>query len=230
MTASHIRRQETLESVHTSESDWVDVVRGWTKNLFPEEDEESRENMISQMIEAVEQTKVKPWLVYSVQGIQAFHPADYLTVFEDIAASDTLDEVWGERRKQGEKGYTYAHDDVHGLGHLISEAVVRVADLSGKEDAEIRRRLVQSAAILVAAVDLIDRKESKQRSLPTFYDTAAVQKYEQQWIARVGEYMHALADLAGQAQDEEDSTPEEAIGWATEQFQQIFDVKENDQA
>ena len=30
----------------------------------------------------------------------------------------------------------------------------------------------------------------------------------------------------GQAQDEEHSTPEEAIGWAAEQFKQIFHITE----
>ena len=51
-------------------------------------------------------------------------------------------------------------------------------------------------------------------------------KVEAVWIERVGQFMAALDDLAGQAQDEEHSTPEEAIGWAAEQFKQIFHVKE----
>lgn len=54
-----------------------------------------------------------------------------------------------------------------------------------------------------------------------------LQSYEQLWIARVSEFMAALEDLAGQAQDEEEtSTPEEAIGWAAAQFREIFKVSE----
>ena len=51
-----------------------------------------------------------------------------------------------------------------------------------------------------------------------------LQKYEAKWIARVSQYIGALDDLHGQAQDEEDSLPEEAIDWARAQFDQIFQV------
>lgn len=54
-----------------------------------------------------------------------------------------------------------------------------------------------------------------------------LQAYEQQWIERVSEFLGALDDLAGQAQDEEEtSTPEDAISWAAAQFKEIFRVRE----
>ena len=56
--------------------------------------------------------------------------------------------------------------------------------------------------------------------------TENAQRVEAVWIERVGQFLAALEDLAGQAQDEEHSTPEEAIGWAAEQFKQIFHVTE----
>ena len=52
--------------------------------------------------------------------------------------------------------------------------------------------------------------------------------YEARWIERVLDYLNALIDLAGQAHDEEEtSTPEDAISWAEAQFKDIFHIKEH---
>jgi hypothetical protein len=135
--------------------------------------------------------------------------------------------VWAERRTQPEHGYTAEHDDVHGLKHLLEEAVSRLSHFGeAPTDEFIRGQIITSAAILVAAVDLIDRGESKSRNLPAFYTHKQLGVYEQQWMQKISQYLGALEDLQGQAQDEEHSTPDEAIVWAREQFKTVFGISE----
>lgn len=57
------------------------------------------------------------------------------------------------------------------------------------------------------------------------YTQEDMENYEAAWMERVAQYLAALEDLTGMAQDEEGtSTPEEAIGWADAQFRQIFKI------
>ncbi len=229
MTISRVRRPNSiLEATSTMNVGWQDDMLGWMKQDGLTEDEINQS--MTQIIAYVEAAEVKPWFLHSATGVEVVHPADFVD-FEDVAATDVLEELWVERRRQGSKGYTYVHDDVHGIGHLVTEAVGRISNLNDKEDSEVRSRLIKSAALLVAAVDLLDRKESKERKFPQFHDAEDVTQISMgvdgKWIERVVEYSEALDDLAGQAQDEIDtSTPEDAIGWARTQFEQIFKIKE----
>lgn len=65
-----------------------------------------------------------------------------------------LDEVLAERGRQIRKGYTHDHDDQHGLRfglrHLVSLADSRLQLIE-------RQGLVEAAALLVAAIEVIDR-------------------------------------------------------------------------
>ncbi len=72
--------------------------------------------------------------------------------------------VADERVRQIELGYTAEHDDAQGLIHLIEEAHYRLGHLGETSSPEsAREEIKQAAAILVAALELIDRQqEAKQ--------------------------------------------------------------------
>jgi hypothetical protein len=64
------------------------------------------------------------------------------------------DEIAAERARQIEKGYTPEHDDEHGVNHITGWAR-RYVPYAGWIDT--RERAIQAAALLVAAVEAIDR-------------------------------------------------------------------------
>lgn len=65
-----------------------------------------------------------------------------------------LDEVAAVREQQITKGYDAAHDDAHGAGHLVAIAGAYV-------DRHDREGLVVAAALLVAAIEAVDRQDAK---------------------------------------------------------------------
>jgi hypothetical protein len=79
---------------------------------------------------------------------------------EPVALEVTLAvsaEVVAERQRQIDKGWTPEHDAAEGLLHLRHHAKDRIdQSRSGMMD-ERRKRLIQAAALCVAAVELIDR-------------------------------------------------------------------------
>lgn len=74
------------------------------------------------------------------------------------ATSTVLQEVAAERLRQQAKGYTTQHDDDHGWEHAAREAFARLPEsIMIPELKEPRATLVECAALLVAAVESIDR-------------------------------------------------------------------------
>lgn len=221
----------TTEAVHASDDDWKGIVARW----LTEEGHPNPQEGIENLVEVIDSEKIKPWLVLTTQGIALVPPHDFVNHFEDVNAAEVMDEVWMKRREHSQKGYTAVHDDVHGLAHLISESVLTLMNLPNLEPgvagdrAQTRDALLVSASLLVAGVDLIDRGESKDLSIPRFYSRAEATQHRDDWLKLVGDYLVALDDLQGQAQDESkaDTEPEEAIDWAREQFKQIFRVTED---
>jgi hypothetical protein len=71
-----------------------------------------------------------------------------------------LQQVADERVRQAGLGYTREHDDEHGRGHLLDLAAAKVRGarhiVSGTL-ADRRERMVQAAALLVAAIERHDR-------------------------------------------------------------------------
>lgn len=91
--------------------------------------------------------------------------------FADLSQSETaepldatamvLEEIAAERRTHEGRGYDAEHDDHHGTDHLLGE-VVRKINGSVSAYPEIqRRKLVVAASLLVAALELLDRKAEK---------------------------------------------------------------------
>ena len=68
--------------------------------------------------------------------------------------------VTGERSDQEDKGYTPEHDDKHGLAHIVPEAWKRLGSIPLSNTPDARAELVQVAAMLVAAIEVIDRSGS----------------------------------------------------------------------
>lgn len=61
-----------------------------------------------------------------------------------------LSEIGAQRQHQIERGYTTEHDDAHGIEHLVSWAGLYATRYT-------RDGLVKAAALLVAAVESMDR-------------------------------------------------------------------------
>lgn len=66
-----------------------------------------------------------------------------------------------ERDRQiAELGWTSTHDDHHGTGHLIKLATEWTIHASHLQAAEQRDALVKAAALLVAAIEVLDRRSA----------------------------------------------------------------------
>lgn len=71
-----------------------------------------------------------------------------------------LRDVDAERARQVEKGHDFTADHEQGAQGLVDLAGERLGAYALPEDpAEARKRLVQAAALLVAAAEVIDREE-----------------------------------------------------------------------
>ncbi|MDR1310632.1 MAG: hypothetical protein LBK01_01975 [Burkholderiaceae bacterium] len=78
--------------------------------------------------------------------------------------SQAAKEVLAERQRQIEvKGYTHEHDDSynHLTGRLVGLALERIFRCVNKTEENYRICLVEAAALLLAEIERIDRKESK---------------------------------------------------------------------
>ena len=72
-----------------------------------------------------------------------------------------LSEVAAERARQAELGYDAAHDDEYGIEHLAVEVSRRSAfGPAHTTDAQARVRLLKAAAMAVAAIEVIDRRDA----------------------------------------------------------------------
>lgn len=71
-------------------------------------------------------------------------------------------ELLKERRHQIGKGYTPEHDDQHEVPDLVTLAVDRLARYEQVLDPRpIRQRILEAAAMLVAALEVIDRDTAR---------------------------------------------------------------------
>lgn len=75
-----------------------------------------------------------------------------------------MDEIYAERARQIEKGWSHEHDDEHGAGHLVQEARGRM-NRYGNDGKYLvkpyqRKLLLEAATLLVAAIESIDRQKS----------------------------------------------------------------------
>lgn len=80
--------------------------------------------------------------------------------------SDALQHVAAERGRQIDKGWTTEHDSEHGLRHLTWLAQKRTSAAAYEAAIgtwAVRSELVKAAALLVAAIELIDFRESVLR-------------------------------------------------------------------
>lgn len=162
MPATTVRSLETFQTVHTSDSDWQDVVRQWmaTYGIEPE----LIDDLIADMGEKVKALGHNPWLVLTPQGIIPVDPATFSNGFEDIAATDVLNDIWMERQSHLTRGYDARHDDSHPTAHLVNLAVFRAGPIANATntlpDAVKREELVKAASLIVAAIDKIDRAQA----------------------------------------------------------------------
>lgn len=161
MPEVHMRRLDaTISAVHTTDDDWTQVLSGWL--ITNGADEAEVPTIVDSFAKAVNQEKHRPWLLSTTQGIAMAPPELIARDYEDVAATDVLDDIYAERQTHPDRGYGWAHDDVHSLSHFTSEVSHRMQSMESTlypTDAEKRRELVQAASILVAAIDKIDRAQ-----------------------------------------------------------------------
>lgn len=162
MPATTVRRTNAhFAAIHSTDEDWEAVVTGWLQQYGA--DEEQTAGTLAQIREAVEQSEIKPWLVASPEGLGAINPADFVSDFEDVAATTTLDDVFTARMHQIEAGFDAAHDDIHGIAHLQNIAQSYLwENLAEQPDEVIKEHLQKAAATLVAGLDYLSRKEARK--------------------------------------------------------------------
>lgn len=87
-----------------------------------------------------------------------------MSTTEDVAL-----EVIAERVRQTDKGWTPEHDAEHGPLHLLEHAMRRMPDtewiageyaISMPGGAEGRKRLIEAAALIVAAIEVMDHADA----------------------------------------------------------------------
>lgn len=83
----------------------------------------------------------------------------------DAPTQAVLGEVLAERRHQiGDHGWTPDHDDLHGLEDFAWLCARRAVEMSHRDAYAVvdgRRMFVEIAAIAVAAIEAIDRRERR---------------------------------------------------------------------
>lgn len=73
-----------------------------------------------------------------------------------------LQDVAAERRRQMELGWTPEHDDAHHVSHLVNLAESRTMNyLDDGYDRPDRQKLLEGVALLVAAVEKLDREAAR---------------------------------------------------------------------
>jgi len=130
---------------------WCDAEGDWHSTRVPTEDDAD--------------TLPTHTTAYGINaGIDPYDPdslEDVLAVVWADGDSRALADVAAERRTHDGRGWTRAHDDEHGANHLVELAwryAYRVhATRPGSYD---REGLVKAAALLVAAIDTLDRAEA----------------------------------------------------------------------
>lgn len=71
------------------------------------------------------------------------------------AIYDIFDEIVDKRRRQVVKGYTPEHDDAHSVADLVGYALQRLKYNLARD------QLLEAAAVLIAAIESIDRREER---------------------------------------------------------------------
>lgn len=84
------------------------------------------------------------------------------TPHPETPTSRVVNELAAERRRQIAKGWTPAHDDQHETPELVDLALDRVYLFDHSDVRPLRRRIIESAAMLVAAVEAMDRQEARR--------------------------------------------------------------------
>lgn len=73
--------------------------------------------------------------------------------------TQVLEQVGAERSSQLIRGYDADHDDKHGHADLTKEAVYRLSHMGEvSSPAAVRHELIVGAALLVAAIETLDRQ------------------------------------------------------------------------
>ena len=84
---------------------------------------------------------------------EPIHPHARIKAIQDVAY---------ERLQQIEKGWTPEHDAQHGIMHLTNLGLFHTfraqQAVTARRPADLRRELVQTAALAVAAIELLDTK------------------------------------------------------------------------
>lgn len=162
MPATTVRSTDTYEAIHTSDSDWQDVIRGWMSvhGAPPEQIEEYVGKFEAGVAEA---GLARPWLINTDRGIGIIAPHDFVKWYEDVAATDVLAEVFRELAGHADKGFDVKHDDSHPLPHFIQVIDFYLHPLAKPDntlpDAVKRREFIKAASVAVAAVHKIDRAQ-----------------------------------------------------------------------
>jgi hypothetical protein len=76
---------------------------------------------------------------------------------EGRVASDVFDEFREEQETHADRGYTFEHDQEHGIAHLTKEVIYRLSHSGEVSSPEaIRHTFVVAGSLLGAAVKVID--------------------------------------------------------------------------
>lgn len=78
-----------------------------------------------------------------------------------------LGDISLERRRQVAKGYNPSHDDAGGTAHLIEETRWHL-NRSGFENVDKRTELIKAAALIVAAIETLDRVSARNAQVVDF--------------------------------------------------------------
>lgn len=158
MSSHFIQPADPLEAIHASDPEFKATITAWFSQIGESVDD---------FFAVVDAQEFKPWVVRAknTESIGIVRPARFSTDFNDVADTDVLNDIYAERMRHGELGYNWAHDDVHGINHLVTMVSHRMQSMQSTlypTDADKRKELVQAASLIVAAIDKIDRAPAAQ--------------------------------------------------------------------
>lgn len=163
--ADQMRNRFVYTVLNPRDPDALDVIIAAWSAAFPDAEEHlasarvDAASMISQMSDAEMLIAIAP----SGQMMMV-SPIDLSLGWEDIE-HDLFAEIQSERLRQIAKGYTVQSDDEAGGDALITIAQRYLKIRNDSDLSDVRRNLVKSISVLVAAVEYIERAEDLARKL-----------------------------------------------------------------
>lgn len=160
---AEFKRDKRLHrAFHSTDSDALEILMNHYNETFPGMPEEQQMEIQSQAQEAIEQAQTtNSWFLIAPDGTIQMVSAKAMVLMYEDSDSDIWHDVQKERVRQVIQGYDVDNDDAVGTEALLARAMERLEEVSSDSTADVHAELVKITAILVAAIERVERDFTK---------------------------------------------------------------------